>query len=392
MNSAQRSDDTGGRSALLERIAAIVRNACQRVGAPSLEEVAERSDIPLSVLQKPSLAGSGVTTTQLADLAEILSLDFAGLLQGKKVLRQAPSVFLRHNPIQDYNIADNAVIDDAMEQGRYLVELRHLLGKVAPAMERRVKADQQEPAPQGYRLAQRIRDNIGNLSAPIGDMVGLIESSFCSAVLVRSLHSIGLSALCARSGDASAILLRSFAQPCPGNPLLARVNLAHELCHLLFDPSTEDVNVILDWQEDKQTAAAEQRARAFAAEFLLPKAGLKKVLGTPRQVATHEKAKELVVKARETFETPHELTVNHLCNLKFIDMTLREGLNAKQARGDFEVSTPGNIHLPGDNSSSLAVRQLVEEAHGKGLLTDGEAREMLGLEWNAALPWEGGEL
>ena len=57
------------------------------------------------------------------------------------------------------------------------------------------------------------------------------------------------------------------------NAVLARVYLAHELCHVLFDPSDGGLHIVLDVGSDRDVQAAEQRARAFAAELLLPLPG-----------------------------------------------------------------------------------------------------------------------
>jgi hypothetical protein len=44
--------------------------------------------------------------------------------------------------------------------------------------------------------------------------------------------------------------------------------------------------------------------------------------------------------------------------------------------------------LPDTDAASLFVAQLAERAHVDGLITDGEARAMLGLDKLAPLPWE----
>jgi hypothetical protein len=50
----------------------------------------------------------------------------------------------------------------------------------------------------------------------------------------------------------------------------------------LHDPDREGVHVVLDLENDRSTHANEQRARGFAAELLLPRAGLNGLLGLPR--------------------------------------------------------------------------------------------------------------
>ena len=81
---------------------------------------------------------------------------------------------------------------------------------------------------------------------------------------------------------------------------------------------------------DRKTHAAEQRARAFAAEVLLPLDGLTRKLGTPRAVTDPSPASALVATACSTFGTPHEITTNHLCNHGFVDLALHSWLEAEK--------------------------------------------------------------
>jgi len=60
--------------------------------------------------------------------------------------------------------------------------------------------------------------------------------------------------------------------------------IAHELCHRPFvDPEVEGVHVVIDFDGDRHVHEAERRARAFAAELLLPDAGLRKAYRVPPQ-------------------------------------------------------------------------------------------------------------
>jgi hypothetical protein len=169
------------------------------------------------------------------------------------------------------------------------------------------------------------------------------------------------------------------------NPLVTRVHLTHELCHLLFDPSPGGVQVVVDISADRRALAAEQRARAFAAEMLLPLPGLVRLLGDPRGVSETGTAVELVTKARSRFGTPHEITANHLCNRGFIDLGLRDWLEATTTPF---AGVPPVTKLPVDGAPSLLVSDFVERANTDGTITDGEARAMLGIDRLAPLPWE----
>ncbi len=173
------------------------------------------------------------------------------------------------------------------------------------------------------------------------------------------------------------------------NPLLARVYSLHELCHVLFDPSDGGLHIVVDVVADRKSNAAEQRARAFTAEMLLPLEGVTRLLGPPGKVDAPSVALDLVARARGRFGTPHDIAANHLANLGFIDLRLREWLEAE--RTSFSGAPPATT-LPAGGGPSHRLLDLVARAHREGILTDGEAREILGIYRLVALPWDQVEL
>ena len=380
---------------MLDRIAAIVRGARDRE-ARTLDEVAARSGVPVEVLEALEAGRRGITTTQLDAVAMALSLDPAALLGGRDVPRPQPSLFLRHAAFQDFDARDGAVLDEALEQGRALSGLRTALGDPALALqagrfaEREAGADRAEaPAQDGYRLAREVRRWLGDAEGPLGDVGCVVEDRFGVAVLVRRLASNRVTAASVRAGVAAAVVLGAGDVERARSPLLTRVHLAHELCHVLFDPSPGGLHIVLDTLADRRVHAAEQRARAFAAELLLPLDGLTRLLGPPAGERTPDAALRLVAAARSHFGTPHEIAANHLCNLRFVDRTLREGLEASHSAF---TGAPPATSLPLVDEASRAVARLVERAHREGHLTDGEARSMLGLDRLSPLPWDEAEL
>lgn len=380
---------------MIDRIAAIVRSVREREPC-SLSDLADRSGVPLSVITALEGGRPGITTTQLDDVAGALSLDPTALLNGREVARRAPSVFLRHTPMQDFDDRDGAVLDDALEQGRSLANLRSLLGEPPLALQagtfaqREAAADRPEaPAQDGYRLAREVRRWLDNTAEPLGDVGTLVEERFGVAVVVRILESSRVTAAGVRAETAAAIVLSARDLQRTRNPLLTRVYLSHELCHVLFDPSPGGLHIVVDRVTDQKTNAAEQRARAFAAELLLPLEALTRLLGAPREVDETGVARDLVTQARSRFGTPHEIAANHLCNLRFIDLRLREWLQAE--RTTF-AGTPPEMILPASDAPSRRVGEQVARAHREGILTDGEARAILGIDRLAPLPWDEVEL
>ena len=71
--------------------------------------------------------------------------------------------------------------------------------------------------------------------------------------------------------------------------------MAHELAHILFDPEQQLSNVRVDSYDEMARNAehgapspdsVEQRANAFAVEFLAPREAVKKIVPSPAQVST----------------------------------------------------------------------------------------------------------
>jgi Zn-dependent peptidase ImmA (M78 family)/transcriptional regulator with XRE-family HTH domain len=376
---------------MLEAIARIVTTARERAKL-SPADLSRESGVAAAAIAALERGQPGMATTELFDLARVLSLDPVALLGGHEVVRAVPSVFLRHAGRQDFDDRDNALLDEVLSAGRALASLRARLAEAPAALQAGTfpqtgaAADRHEsPAREGYRLASSVRAWLRNASDPLGDVGALIERRFGVAILVRALSTVRSTAASVRAEDVAGIVLNARDLHRKQNPLLARVHLPHELCHVLFDPSDGGVHIVVDVEADRKAHAAEQRARAFAAELLLPLRGLVDLLGNPREVGDRDTAIALVSKARSQFGTPHEITANHLCNLNFIDLRLRDQLEAESSR--FTGVAPVTS-LPSEGDASLMVRQYVQRAHEDGLLTDGEAKGLLGLERLESLPWD----
>lgn len=380
---------------MIERIGAIIRETRERDGR-AVEEVAAQSGVAPATIASLEAGRSGITTVQLANLAAALALDYAALLQGRSAEQHAPSVFFRHSANQDFDDQDSAALDEALDQGRALGGLRALLGDPPLALQsgafvqQAAAADRSEaPAREGYGLARDVRRWLQDAAAPLGDLRALGEERFGVAIVVHTLKSKRVTAAALRAGTAAAIVLNAGDAQRVRNPLLGRVYIAHELCHVLFDPSPGGLHIVLDLENDRLAQDAEQRARAFAAELLLPQDGLTQLLGPARRTYDFAIAKEFVATARSRFGTPHEIAANHLCNTGFVDPRMREWLVV--AMTSFSGAQPP-LSVPAVGRSSILVERLVERTHSAELLTDSEARRILGLGPIERLPWEEVEL
>jgi hypothetical protein len=331
----------------------------------------------------------GITTTQLETVATTLQLDPSALRAGQITARPRPSVFLLHRGAQDFDAAEMPVLDAALEHARVRNALARLVGDDAGMFPRTALAPRgaagdgtHAAAHQGYQLARELRRALGNETKALGDVRELAEAKIGLALVVRRLSTIGSSAFAVKSGDAAAIVLAPSSQ---GREPHARVSIAHELCHVLFDTDDGGVNVVVDFEVDRRAHQSEQRARAFAAELLLPDDGLRQLIGTPKEVSGEMASKNLVAMARDAFGSTWQVTANHLCNLRFVQPDLRPWLELQQPT---PMTRDWITSLPREGGPSAHVEVLAQRAYDAGHLTDGEARAILDIDRLSPLPWE----
>jgi Zn-dependent peptidase ImmA (M78 family) len=343
-----------------------------------------------SVVEAIEAGTPGITTTELARIATALQLDLVALRAGVVRARARPSVFLRRRgALEEFAAADAALLDAALEHARARNTLARLLGddagvfpshKLAP---RGVAADAEHAAAhQGHQLARELRRTLGNDADPLADMREVAELRCGVAVLVRRLATIGASAFAVKSGDAAAIVLapiRLLREP------IARVWIAHELCRILFDVDAGGVHVVIDFDGDRHVQDAEGRSRAFAAELLLPEAGLRKLIGPPANVSGEPAARNLVAMARDAFGSTWQVAANRLCNVGYVSPALRDWLDRQPAPA---MTRAWTTSVPAAEAPSVHVAALTVRAYNAGHLTDAEARAVLDVDPLAPLPWE----
>lgn len=370
---------------MLARIGEVVARVRARKGLEATG-LAAQVEAEVIVIERLEAGQSGVTTTQLDAIARVLGIDPGALRRGEELGRPVPSVFLHHHGMQDFRDEDLAVLDEAIEHARDLNALGRTLHEQDAtwpgATFRRSAAphDSSDAAARhGYQLADELRRRLQRVSEPLVDLRALAEEELSIVVVRRRLSTRGACAV--KAGDAAAIVLNGSS---PQFDARTRAAIAHEICHVLHDPDVEGVHVVLDLETDRSAHANEQRARGFAAELLLPRAGLNGLLGVPRGVREQQAAVEMVVAAMDRFGASWQITANHLCNHGFIDRSLRAWLEALEAH---TLAPSWRVALPPVDGPSLLVRARAQRAHEQGLITDGEAREMLGLDPIDPLPW-----
>jgi Zn-dependent peptidase ImmA (M78 family) len=249
---------------------------------------------------------------------------------------EGASVFLLRGACPALDAQDLGVLGWAMRAGRTMTALSATNDNGEP-LRRRMRFAPVSPhgplpadaARQGHKLARKVRAELSLGGEPLGDMRAFLEEHLGIAVLVDSLVSYELRAasILDRNRAAAAVVLASSHQDLERNPALARVYLAHELGHILFDPGTpQTIRLALDNRSmlgEGSIDLLESRAKGFTAELLIPLQGLCALFGQPLYpVATFGEAREMVAKTRDHFGTPTEIAARHLGNLGFIRQEL----------------------------------------------------------------------
>lgn len=347
-------------------------------------QVAERAHVSEDALVAFEETRGRLTAAALDRVARVLAVDPLALREGRIEPRPTATLFFQQfRTFADFrDVEDQPKVTEALRRASDLLDVNALLGR-PPSLRAQL-----EPAPaiveaarDGYRLATRVRKMLDNEVGPLRDLMLLLEDEFDILVRAEILASSRVDAISVKDNDrgAAAVILNRTSDR-RANPSTARVDLAHELAHVLFDPANGRVNLVVDkdGKESKDVDLAEQRARAFAAELLMPAEGLRRLLGSPQYAMGTGEAMELVDRVRREFETPIEIAVNHLVNREYVWSEIRTAL-IEQARKRERPVVPS----PAPSTRPDLLERRVVEALDRDLVTQGRARELLGLS-----PWD----
>ena len=130
----------------------------------------------------------------------------------------------------------------------------------------------------GYQLANRTREILGlGPAEPIDNLRSLIEDRLHIPLIQDTLPS-HIAGATLQTGDDRGIVINNAGNHF--NTWSARLTIAHELGHLLWDPDHSLNSLIVDTNDRlheppwEANTYVEQRANAFAIEFLAPKAAI----------------------------------------------------------------------------------------------------------------------
>lgn len=266
---------------------------------------------------------------------------------------QASLFFFRGAAAQVYP-KDLPVLSKHLTQARRLATQHHDAGLSRGRYEREPVPStwRDDAAMQGYRLARLVRERLGVPTQPLGAIVQQVATPLGVYVARDKFIDKQLGAMAARVEGAALILLATPTTPQTLNPARARALIAHELCHLLFDDDRgatlamfTDTSLLEDKRRAHPRDLHESRANGFAAELLLPRGGVRELLGAP-QAAGVDPGRRLVLKASQHFEAPWPMTTNHLRNLGYLTDVARRALEFSRTGENSRSSRESSAESP----------------------------------------------
>ena len=190
---------------------------------------------------------------------------------------------------------------------------------------------------QGYQLADDLHEAL-HLSFAAGPSVDIdsVYSHLGISVDRISLQDASVRAVAiAGEHHKPAVLINTQYEYRDSEP--RRFTLGHELCHVLHDRSYGAQLAMASgpWAP----VGVEQRANAFAANFLMPRELIEAII---RQLTISLDSSQAVWEVASVLKTSFSATLAHLCNLGFIDDVTRDALRQEmEERAAQRRSTSG---------------------------------------------------
>ena len=219
----------------------------------------------------------------------------------------------------------------------------------------------------GYRLAEHARELLGLGRHPIESMRDLVERRLGIPVIQVKLP-LQIAGATISSHGRRGIVLNTRGQN--ENVWIRRFTLAHELGHILFDPEERLLRVRVDAYDDLARDArgehlpdpVEQRANAFAAEFLAPQDAVKRLVPEPFGVSV-----DRVEKVMSTFGIGRAAARYHVGNAWWGQADLPPE-SAIDARPSAEQVAAENFAL-----DYFPIREVPEQRRGRFAVLAAEA-------------------
>jgi Zn-dependent peptidase ImmA (M78 family)/transcriptional regulator with XRE-family HTH domain len=351
------------------------------------DELARATDLPISSLKAFEEQGQGLSIAQVERIAKFFKVDPLALLSGDLDPGESLKLFFNKRGARDFFPDDKPLLSQALHRARILWDLNELLGETPNLRAKFVpQAVGDVPYADGYRLAREVRRVLGNPDQLLPGLSAVLENQFSILVAEGKFGSPTIQAVSVKQGSGAAAILLNQSNPGFGSPLSRRVNLAHELGHILFDEERDGFGLVVDRGTKsgrnllvEDSSPTEQRAKAFAAEFLMPLAGLQRILGPSARANKERTAFAKIDEVRRAFHTTYEISLYQLVNQGYIARSLKEKLQRRW---------PESMEPPAEAEPDVPLSGRVRQALDRGVITSMRARELLGLSIWDPLPWD----
>lgn len=359
----------------------MVDDLAQRIGAArkargwKLARLAREAEVDADRLQ--ALEHGTLSAVSTAALVRIQrALDLSDWRRDPADDVHVADAFFRQSRSASFTTKDEeALVEHLREAARYRV-VRGWLGVGAPlAAAVKLGAAGGKPHEDGYRAARDFRRAMGNADGPITDLKSTIESDVGVLVRAHAFRARSVRAMTVKSREDVVIVLAERAV----DGVARRTDLAHELAHALLDAPRASSSLWVDLanEDTHTTSRIEKRARAFAAELLVPLAGLRASFGKPSAKLSLEGAAHMVEDVRRRFIVTTHVAVNHLKDLGYVPEEFRDAL-IESAR-PMRLATNEEWDAP---ALDRALRRAVDE----GKVSRARALEMVGRSLYDELP------
>ncbi|MDC0748108.1 helix-turn-helix domain-containing protein [Polyangium mundeleinium] len=374
----------------MSRTTDILREALRSAGL-SIDDLARWTRIDLDILRDAEAGRTRLTAAQLDRVACAFGLRLDDLLEGQ--VGSAPmTLLLRSAAHADRALDIRSVLTTEIDQAlgefqrvvRDIADVENLLGRAPPTLPTIPDRPNPQKLHTGDHRARMVRDYLGLGLSPIRSMRKIVESLGVAIVWVSEDQvDRSVEGACTRV-PRPTILVNVIEEG--RRPWRARITMAHELGHVLFD-LTEPMRQVLvsphkyalppPWLDE-----IERNANAFAACLLAPTDGVRMLVG--RIDPTSEDA---ICVVGEHFGVGRTVAINRLqvvFNLTDVQRASMEyGRQPRYYNADFNAdAAPGELGLRGE-----PFRSLVAAGVESGKLTPYRARSILGIAQTEPLPF-----
>lgn len=334
-------------------------------------EVAERLGISRTTLVAIERGSRRLRAQELIDMASLYGRSVNELLRPIPVTEDFVALF-RSSPSQTL---ESDQVDPAVallqELADDYLEVERVAGASLPMRyppEARIQGIGAEQAAESLATSERNRLGLGD--GPLHELRRLLETDVGLRVFALELPS-RVAGLFVNSPSRGGCIAINANHPFERQ----RWTLAHEYAHFLADRSQSEVTLVDGY---RRIPHSERFADAFAAEFLMPVAGLKRRFLDVTQTRAGGATPADLVCLADLFQVSFEAMTRRLENLGLVrhhtwDRLSNAGFRVNEARRLLDLASPP----PDTELLPRRFRYLVVEAWSQGELSEGQLARLL---------------